>query len=507
MRKVVVLLSVLGLLLSLAACGNGPLVPTATPIPLAVTATPRPRSTQLPTPPPSTATPTALQPPEPTPTIETPTGEAIAPTVTASELLAHLDDQLARRTVTRFLDRLAAGTVADALYLYLTDEALAGEPGRLFSQVAGSGAQLASVTLYEFLWATDATYEARAELRWAASKDGGPATQSLELVLTYERGLWLIDDATLGKLQVIAPTPTPKAATGTGRRPQLDGRLVFQTSSGGNIYTINANGRGLRRLTDGLDPAWSPIDDRIAFTRWRSPWGVYLIQPDGTGEQRVVDGIKLKEVAWSPDGSQLAFTINYGSDEPITICFFGFCFTIPPFSFGHIWTINLETGAFLNLPLDDQAVHAPAWSPVEDRIVYAGDRGLSWIDLDDMDKDVFAGSSAWDTSPAFSPDGTKIAFMGRVHTRWEIFAMNADGSGRKQLTHSDPKLKAPPSNVAPAWSPNGKYIAFLSNRDGPWRIYVMKANGAQQRAMFGDALDGLGFRYEWATERVVSWSE
>jgi len=123
-----------------------------------------------------------------------------------------------------------------------------------------------------------------------------------------------------------------------------------------------------------------------------------------------------------------------------------------------------------------------------------------------MEKGRFSGGSVWDGSPTFSPDGRQIAYMGRVHNHWEIWTMNADGSGRRQLTGQSLDPQQTPSNVSPAWSPDGKQIAFLSNRDGPWRIYVMEADGSKQRPMFGEKLDMLPLRYEWASERVLSWS-
>jgi TolB protein len=419
-----------------------------------------------------------------------------------AQRLSPLDEELARRTIEDLLARLSGKEAASAAALYLTDSAQAAGLDATLAGLADDSREIVEATLLELRRTTPASYEARTLLRWSGAE--GPATQTMTLRLTYERGLWLIDDLSLGDVRQVAVTPAavPRRAAATST-PQ--GRLVFQESSGGQIYVIHADGTGLRRVTDGLDPAWSPGGARIAFTRWRQPWGVYVVDPDGTGEERVVDGNQFKEVAWAPDGQRLAYTLNRGTSEPTEVCFFGYCFTIPAFSFAQIWVADLATGDLLSLPLDDQAVHAPTWSPSGEHIVYAGDRGLAWIDLDGMETGRFAGGSAWDGSPVYSPDGKQIAFMGRVHDRWEIFVMNADGRGRRQLTRSDPRLEEPPSNVAPAWSPDGEQIAFLSNRDDAWRIYVMNADGSRQRPMFGEQLEDIQIAYDWASERVISW--
>jgi Tol biopolymer transport system component len=78
-----------------------------------------------------------------------------------------------------------------------------------------------------------------------------------------------------------------------------------------------------------------------------------------------------------------------------------------------------------------------------------------------------------DLAPAWSPDGTKIAFASaRDGGGYEIYTMNADGSGQTRLTNNGAVDDAQPS-----WSPDGTQIAFTTNRDGNFEIYKMNADG------------------------------
>src|SRR2546421_168066 len=79
---------------------------------------------------------------------------------------------------------------------------------------------------------------------------------------------------------------------------------------------------------------------------------------------------------------------------------------------------------------------------------------------------------ATDWEIAWSPDGSKIAFTSSRDRNWEIYVMNADGSGQVNLTNNS----AP--DYLPAWSPDGQKIAFASERDGNGEIYVMNADGS-----------------------------
>ena len=84
-------------------------------------------------------------------------------------------------------------------------------------------------------------------------------------------------------------------------------------------------------------------------------------------------------------------------------------------------------------------------------------------------------TSATEQSPAWSPDGGKIAYTrASIGGRMQIWVMNADGSGQAQVS---PKTTDNVDDNSPAWSPDGSRIAFASTRGGTWNLWLINPDG------------------------------
>jgi Tol biopolymer transport system component len=105
-------------------------------------------------------------------------------------------------------------------------------------------------------------------------------------------------------------------------------------------------------------------------------------------------------------------------------------------------------------------------------------------------------SACFNVAPAWSPDGARIAFWSSRDNcgsgNYDLYVMNADGTGQTRLTN------APTENGAPSWSPDGRRIAFNSNRDGNMEIYVMRADGSGVVRLTNDA--GADVNPSWSAD-------
>ena len=320
------------------------------------------------------------------------------------------------------------------------------------------------------------------------------------------------------------------------------GKLVVQTSSGGDIMLINADGTGLRRLTNGIDPVLSADGQQVAFTRWQGDIGtLWVINVDGTDERPLLgDMRKAKGPEWSPDGSQIVLNFQHGGRvEDKRDCNtltggsfpgiprnatnvevnrggegnFILCFTLPPDAQWSLRVIDVADGSFDDL-YGGLYAFRPAWDPNQAwRIVSDSGSGLLAVDINREEFRQPLTDEIGDGSPVFSPDGRFLALSTNVQGGHDIFRMNADGSGRVRLTETPLWVPIQPdsdgnqwNNVAPVWSPDGSQIAFLTDRTDQWEIWIMNADGSNQHPLFSEEINSqLNINYEFVDERVLSW--
>jgi len=328
-----------------------------------------------------------------------------------------------------------------------------------------------------------------------------PSTKTLEPVITL--------DTTLPDLPGITPTPKqnensesrpPDLVTTTPTRTVKptatvlgggSGQIAFSSDRTGlpQIWVINLDGTGLRRVTDtqwgSCQPDWSPDGTQIVFI---SPCdgdfetyqgsGLFIIDADGTNAYSLpILGLGDYDPSWSPDGNKIVFTSLNRSDRP------------------RILVLDLTNNEVQILSREDFRDLQPSWTTDGSNIVFVSTRNgpyQVWAMGADGSKQIrfSVSGSKKDTNPVLSPNGKLIVFnqsdgVGSVPYLW--------GAPFPDRAEEEFALFTP--GILPMkdadFSYDGHWIAFESWPDGDEHdIYIMAVSGAElTRITFDPALD------------------
>jgi TolB protein len=265
------------------------------------------------------------------------------------------------------------------------------------------------------------------------------------------------------------------------------------------ICLIRSDGTDQERITRRLattDPAWSPDGGRIAFTRNEdigesttfTSDDVFVMDADGDDVRRLTRervGRSSGQPTWSPDGQQIAYVDGTSVSSAV------------PSRFGSIFVMNAD-GTDANALTEGRADTDPDWSPNGREIAFT--RGVHLSSPIEGNEDIYllelaSGATRrltrsppglYETAPAWSPDGSRIAFVRQTRTSEfdgsvRVLVINRDGSGERLLLANQLFASSPYSL---AWSPDGRTIAFeTSSKIGCTSISVVEASGGSPRAL------------------------
>jgi VCBS repeat-containing protein len=274
--------------------------------------------------------------------------------------------------------------------------------------------------------------------------------------------------------------------------PGAIGRIAFTSDAddaAGEIYVRDFTGSTPVRLTNNsyteLLPAWSPDGSQIAFTRgWNTnpvTSDLFVMDADGSNAMNLTNGLGSYNLMgdWSPDGFWILFVSNRSGSLAL-------------------WKMHPDGSSPQMIFNDAGPESGAAWSPDGSRIAFARMSAGTSLDLwvvnaDGTGATQLTNSSAPEAQPTWSPDGSRIAYLYSYGSYSDIWAMNADGSNPVNLTSNPGTVFV----LTPAWAPDGTKIAFTSDADGDNDIWMMNTDGTGQAHLTDNPAD----------EGYVSWEQ
>jgi Tol biopolymer transport system component len=142
-----------------------------------------------------------------------------------------------------------------------------------------------------------------------------------------------------------------------------------------------------------------------------------------------------------------------------------------------IYSVNPDGSNPVNLTQTTGAESDPAYSPDGTKIAFTRANDIWVMNANGSGAAPITATEGPDSDPAWSPDGSQIVYVSNHNTATgattgpELFVTPAAGGAQRQVTNT-------PSNAAsqaPAWSPAGDQIAYESNADGGFEVYTIAA--------------------------------
>ena len=278
----------------------------------------------------------------------------------------------------------------------------------------------------------------------------------------------------------IPPTTVPEYTSslplGKIALPIYDGeREVY------DVFVVYADDMRWTRVASLADqPAFRPDGQRIAFrSRQNQKPGLYAIDLDGNNETIVTTSDEAGLLTWSPDGERIAFVI-YNVVQ-------------------NTWRIYITSADGQGEATELVSGWAPAWGPTG-QLAYTGCNeggghcGIRFTTDENLGSPILITADSRDIGLAWSPDGTKIAYMSDHDGNWEIYTVGVAFPEVRRLTINGAQ------DGLPAWSPDGQHLAFVSDRDGAWALYIMNPDGSDQTKVFD-----LGPELPDWQDQSISW--